>query len=72
MSQATRASANGTGAASAPARDLVCGKTVNPQVTPWSVPYGDATYYFCSLSCALQFKSAPAAFALRGGETVEE
>ncbi len=47
----------------APVKDVVCGKTVNPQATPWSVPHGDAIYYFCSLSCALQFKSAPDAFA---------
>jgi P-type Cu+ transporter len=45
-----------------PVKDVVCGKTVNPQATPWSIRHGDATYYFCSLSCALQFKSAPGAY----------
>jgi YHS domain-containing protein len=49
----------------------VCGKTVNPQATPWSVPHGDATYYFCSLSCALQFKSAPDAFASSAGASAQ-
>jgi YHS domain-containing protein len=43
-------------------KDVVCGKTVQPQVTPWSIAHGDVTYYFCSLSCALQFKAAPEAF----------
>jgi YHS domain-containing protein len=66
MSQPSRESTPGAGTLAA--RDVVCGKTVNPQVTPWSVPHGDATYYFCSLSCALQFKSAPAAFAPPGAD----
>jgi P-type Cu+ transporter len=57
-------------------KDIVCGKTVNPQVTPWQVQHGDVTYYFCSLSCALQFKAAPdtfvsAAAAARKTETKE-
>jgi YHS domain-containing protein len=43
--------------------DVVCGKTVHSQVTPWQMQHGDATYYFCSLSCALQFKAAPDTFA---------
>jgi YHS domain-containing protein len=49
-------------AGSGPAKDVVCGKTVNPQATPWSIKHGDITYYFCSLSCALQFRSAPHTF----------
>ena len=52
-----------------PAKDVVCGKTVNPQATPWSIRHADTTYYFCSLSCALQFKAAPDAFGSRTGET---
>jgi Cu+-exporting ATPase len=56
-------------------KDIVCGKTVNPQVTPWQVQHGDVTYYFCSLSCALQFKAAPDTFvsaaAARNTETKE-
>jgi len=44
-----------------PVKDVVCGKTVQP-ATPWIVQHGDATYYFCSLSCALHFKAAPAAY----------
>jgi Cu+-exporting ATPase len=43
-------------------KDIVCGRTVNPQVTPWQMQHGDATYYFCSLSCALRFKAAPDTF----------
>jgi len=54
-----------------PVKDVVCGKTVNPQVTPWLVQYGGATYYFCSLSCALQFKAAPDTFAARGASKSE-
>jgi YHS domain-containing protein len=45
-----------------PVQDVVCGKTVHPQVTPWSMRHGDVTYYFCSLSCALKFKAAPDAY----------
>jgi Cu+-exporting ATPase len=45
-----------------PVKDVVCGKTVQPAVTPWIVRHDEATYYFCSLSCALHFKAAPAAY----------
>jgi P-type Cu+ transporter len=45
-----------------PVKDVVCGKTVQPALTPWTVRHGEATYYFCSLSCALNFKAAPAAY----------
>jgi P-type Cu+ transporter len=45
-----------------PVKDVVCGKTVQPNATPWSVRHGEATYYFCLLSCALNFKAAPDAY----------
>ncbi len=45
-----------------PVKDVVCGKTVHPATTPWNVQHDEATYYFCSLSCALAFKAAPAAY----------
>ncbi len=64
--QATESS--GLSAASGPAKDVVCGKTVIPQATTWSIKHGDTTYYFCSLSCALQFNSAPHTFAGGKGE----
>jgi YHS domain-containing protein len=65
----TESSARTEAAGMGPAKDVVCGKTVNPQATPWSIRHNDTTYYFCSLSCALQFKSAPDAFGGRTGDT---
>ena len=65
MNQPTREPApKGTsmGQEPGPVKDAVCGKTVHTQTTPWSIRHGDVTYYFCSLSCALQFKAAPEAY----------
>ena len=42
-------------------RDPVCDMEVDPKTAPKS-EYQGRTYYFCSLSCALHFKAAPAAY----------
>ncbi len=45
--------------------DIVCGKLVDPSVTRWHIHHEGATFYFCSLSCALRFKDRPAEYAAR-------
>jgi Cu+-exporting ATPase len=45
--------------------DPVCGKAVNPAITIWHMQHEGQRIYFCSLSCALQFKESPASFVSR-------
>ena len=41
------------------ALDPVCWMHLDPDTAPARLPFGDATYYFCSLACARAFARAP-------------
>ena len=45
-----------------PAKDPVCGMTVDPDRTPHRVAHDGATYHFCGAGCAERFRAAPATF----------
>jgi YHS domain-containing protein len=42
-----------------PAKDPVCGMTVDPQSAAAASVHGGRTYYFCSASCRDKFEQAP-------------
>ncbi len=42
-----------------PARDLVCGMTVNRDTTPHKLNHAGETYYFCSAGCVKKFQADP-------------
>jgi len=39
--------------------DPVCRMHLEPDTAPARLPFGDTTYYFCSLACARTFAQAP-------------
>jgi len=39
--------------------DPVCRMRLDPECAPARLPFGDRTYYFCSLNCAQKFIQAP-------------
>jgi YHS domain-containing protein len=41
------------------AKDPVCGMDVDPETAPGMSEYNGKTYYFCSLSCKLDFDRDP-------------
>ena len=45
--------------AAAPAKDPVCGMTVNPATAKYAWNYENKAYYFCAASCLENFKSDP-------------
>src|SRR5262245_46341500 len=45
-----------------PARDPVCGMTVDPESAAGSLDYDGQTYSFCALGCLEKFKADPAKF----------
>ncbi len=47
------------GGTQAPAKDPVCGMTVEPDTAAASEEYGGRTWYFCSEHCHHKFKQAP-------------
>ena len=48
--------------ANAPAKDPVCGMTVDPSHAAGSHEHDGTTYYFCSTHCLAKFKAAPEQF----------
>jgi Cu+-exporting ATPase len=45
-----------------PAKDLVCGMTVDPDRTPHHLVHEGRTYHFCGARCLERFRSEPARF----------
>lgn len=68
MSSDPQTPASGHAPDAASAKDPVCGKKV-ARSSMWFVHHNGETYYLCSLSCALQFKSNPDGFAAGGAQT---
>ncbi len=58
-------------AAEAPAKDPVCGMSVDPATARHRREHGGKTYWFCSGRCAERFESAPEAY-LGGGPPAAE
>jgi Cu+-exporting ATPase len=48
--------------AGAPARDIVCGMTVDPATSKHRVEHGGAVYHFCGARCAAKFAADPAKY----------
>lgn len=48
--------------------DPVCGLSVTPDQAPVQTLYAGATFYFCSLRCAVKFKEAPEVHVLVAGQ----
>src|SRR5579864_6933003 len=53
------ASLGGTSSAQGPARDPVCGMSVNPAAAKYKSEQGGETIYFCSPSCRQKFQANP-------------
>jgi len=49
-----------SGADGDPARDPVCGMSVDPATSKHRVEHGGATYHFCCAGCAAKFSADPA------------
>src|ERR1700712_3801847 len=50
---------HGTLAGAAPARDPVCGMSVDPATAKWRAEHNGTTYYFCSEGCRTKFVASP-------------
>ena len=46
-------------AAASPAKDPVCGMTVDPKTAAGQHQHGGKTYYFCSTHCLDKFRADP-------------
>ena len=45
-------------------KDPVCGMTVNPAISEYSLEHNDEMYYFCCGGCKDSFEAEPAKFEL--------
>jgi YHS domain-containing protein len=48
------------------ARDVVCGRTLDPTAAAGQMEYGGETYFFCSEECLRRFEDQPDRFASEG------